>query len=79
MFIDTYLRLLGADPAASLTLSDLGILVGILTGLLSALVNLVYTWRKDRREQRASDAAWIREQKEASGDDAHRPGRPPVE
>ena len=45
-------------------LADLGILVGILTGLLSALVNLVYTWRKDRREQRASDAAWATKQKE---------------
>jgi ABC-type amino acid transport system permease subunit len=60
MIIDTYLRLLGADLATTLTLSDLGILVGILTGLLGALVNLVYTWRKDRREQRESDAAWDR-------------------
>ncbi len=60
MIIDTYLRLTGADLATSLTLSDLGILVGILTGLLGALVNLVYTWRKDRREQRESDAAWAR-------------------
>ncbi|TXF96684.1 hypothetical protein [Massilia arenae] len=60
MIIDTYLRLAGADLATSLTLSDLGILVGILTGLLGALVNLVYTWRKDRREQRESDAAWAR-------------------
>ncbi len=64
MIIDTYLRLLGADLATTLTLSDLGILVGILTGLLGALVNLVYTWRKDRREQRESDAAWVRRRKE---------------
>ncbi len=64
MIIDTYLRLAGADMAASLTLSDLGILVGILTGLLGALVNLVYTWRKDRREQRESDAAWARRKNE---------------
>ncbi|WP_313168475.1 hypothetical protein [Massilia oculi] len=64
MIIDTYLRLLGADLATTLTLSDLGILVGILTGLLGALVNLVYTWRKDRREQRESDAAWARRRKE---------------
>lgn len=64
MIIDTYLRLVGADLATSLTLSDLGILVGILTGLLGALVNLVYTWRKDRREQRESDAAWARRQNE---------------
>jgi len=64
MIIDTYLRLFGADLATPLTLSDLGILVGILTGLLGALVNLVYTWRKDRREQRESDAAWVRCRKE---------------
>ncbi len=64
MIIDTYLRLLGADLATTLTLSDLGILVGILTGLLEALVNLVYTWRKDRREQRESDAAWDRRRSE---------------
>ncbi|MFC3469449.1 hypothetical protein ACFOHT_06225 [Massilia oculi] len=64
MIIDTYLRLLGADLATTLTLSDLGILVGILTGLLGALVNLVYTWRKDRREQRESDAAWDRRRSE---------------
>lgn len=64
MIIDTYLRLAGADLATSLTLSDLGILVGMLTGVLGALVNLVYTWRKDRREQRESDAAWARRQEE---------------
>ena len=64
MIIDTYLRLLGAAQATPLTLADLGILVGILTGLLGALVNLVYTWRKDRREQRESDAAWVRRRQE---------------
>ena len=64
MIIDTYLRLGGADLTTSLTLSDLAILVGMLTGVLGALVNLVYTWRKDRREQRDSDAAWARRQKE---------------
>jgi len=64
MIIDTYLRLVGADLVTSLTLSDLGILVGMATGVLGALVNLVYTWRKDRREQRDSDAAWARRQKE---------------
>ena len=64
MIIDTYLRLVGVDLATSVTLSDLGILVGIFTGLLSALVNLVYTWRKDRREQRESDATWARRKNE---------------
>jgi len=64
MIIDTYLRMAGAGLETGLTLSDLGILVGILTGLLGSLVNLVYTWRKDRREQRASDAALDRQQKQ---------------
>lgn len=64
MIIDTYMRLIGADLGASLTLSDLGILVGMLTGVLGALVNVVYTWRKDRREQRESDAAWARRQQD---------------
>lgn len=64
MIIDIYLRMAGAGLETGLTLSDLGILVGILTGLLGALVNLVYTWRKDRREQRASDAALARQQKQ---------------
>lgn len=79
MIIDTFLRLVGTGPAADLTLSDLGILVGILTALLGALVNLVYTWRKDRREQRASDAAWARQQKEVCDAATHRPDRRPVE
>ena len=47
-----------------LTLADLSILVGIITALLSSIANLVYTWRKDRREQRASDAAAVRLEKE---------------
>lgn len=47
-----------AAALATLTLTDVATLVGILTALLGALVNLVYTWRKDRREQRASDADW---------------------
>lgn len=53
---------LGATLAQSFTLSDLAVLVGMLTALLGALVNLIYTWRKDRREQRESDAALIRRQ-----------------
>lgn len=39
------------------TLADTSILVGIVTALLSSIANLIYTYRKDRREQRASDAA----------------------
>ena len=34
------------------------------SALLSTIGNLLYTWRKDRREQRDSDAAWARRQKE---------------
>lgn len=67
MIIETFQRLIDADfagLAASLTLTDLGVLAGILSGLMSTVVNLVYTWRKDRREQRESDAAWARRQKE---------------
>lgn len=61
MMIDHPLNLLVADLAAlgaALTLADLAALVGMATALLGALVNAWYTWRKDRREQRASDAAW---------------------
>ena len=47
-----------ASAFAALTLTDVATLAGIVSALLGALVNLVYTWRKDRREQRASDAAW---------------------
>jgi len=47
-----------------LTLADVSILVGIVTALLSSIANLVYTWRKDRREQRASDAAAAQREKE---------------
>lgn len=64
--IDHPLSLLAADLAATfatLTLPDLAALVGMLTALLGALVNAVYTWRKDRREQRASDAAWRKEER----------------
>jgi len=46
------------------TLADASILVGIVTALLSSVANLVYTYRKDRREQRASDAAAARLEKD---------------
>jgi len=65
MISETFLRLFDAPFDAlsgSFTLADAALLAGILTGLLSALVNLVYTWRKDRREQRESDAALARRQ-----------------
>lgn len=46
------------------TLADASILVSIVTALLSSIANLVYTYRKDRREQRASDAAAARLEKD---------------
>ena len=46
------------------TLADASILVGIVTALLSSIANLIYTYRKDRREQRASDAAAARLEKD---------------
>ena len=41
---------------ASLTLTDIGILVGIVTALLTFVLNAVYTYRRDQREQRESEA-----------------------
>lgn len=45
---------------ASLTLTDIGVIVGIVTALLTFVVNVVYVYRKDRREQRESQAALSR-------------------
>lgn len=67
MIIETLQRLMDANLAGlanELTLADIGALIGMFSGLLSTLGNLLYTWRKDRREQRDSDAAWARHQKE---------------
>lgn len=41
---------------AALTLERLGVIVGIATALLTLALNVEYTRRKDRREQRESDA-----------------------
>lgn len=43
---------------ASLTLERVGVIVGIVTALMTCAINAVYMIRKDRREQRASDAQW---------------------
>ena len=45
-----------ASIGASLSLNDVGVIVGIATALLTCLSRIVYTWRRDRREQRESDA-----------------------
>jgi hypothetical protein len=41
---------------SAITLSEVGIIAGIVTALLTCCANLVYVRRKDRREQRESDA-----------------------
>lgn len=41
--------------ASSLTLTDIGVIVGILTALATFGLNFFFMWRKDRREQRESD------------------------
>lgn len=41
---------------AGLTLESWGVIVGILTALLTFALNVFYAWRRDRREQRESDA-----------------------
>ncbi|MEF9929700.1 MAG: hypothetical protein RR983_03800 [Massilia sp.] len=67
MIIETLQRLMDANLAGlanDLTLTDIGALIGMFSALLSTIGNLLYTWRKDRREQRDSDAAWARRQKE---------------
>ncbi|MCA1857462.1 phage holin family protein [Massilia oculi] len=41
---------------ASLTLTEIGVIVGIITALLTFAINAIYTYRRDRREQRETDA-----------------------
>lgn len=41
---------------ASLTLTEIGVIVGIITALLTFIVNVVYTFRRDQREERAMAA-----------------------
>jgi hypothetical protein len=41
---------------ASLTLTEIGVIVGIFTALLTFFVNAYFTYRRDQREQRESDA-----------------------
>ncbi len=49
-----------ASIGASFTLTNIGSAVGIATAVLTCLTNTVYTWRRDRREQRESDARLAR-------------------
>ncbi len=38
---------------ASLTLTEIGVVVGIITAVLTFVVNVIYTYRRDQREERA--------------------------
>jgi protein-S-isoprenylcysteine O-methyltransferase Ste14 len=42
-----------ASVAASLTLTQVGVIVGIVTALLTFVFNAVFMYRRDRREERA--------------------------
>lgn len=46
----------GIAVGSSLTLTDIGVIVGIGTAILTFGLNAYFMWRKDRREQRESDA-----------------------
>ena len=52
-----------ASIGASLTLTDVGALVGIAIAVLGFLANMFFTYRRDRREQRESDARVARMKK----------------
>jgi hypothetical protein len=41
---------------ASLTLERVGVVMGIATALVTCAANVIYTARRDRREERALDA-----------------------
>lgn len=44
-----------AAIGASLTLTQVGVIVGIATALLTFIMNAIYAYRKDKREQTAAD------------------------
>jgi len=52
-----------ASIGASLTLTDVGAAVGIAIAVLGFLANMIVTYRRDRREQRESDARMARMKK----------------
>lgn len=45
-----------ASIGASLTLTEVGVVVGIVTALLTFAFNAVFMYRRDRREERALEA-----------------------
>jgi hypothetical protein len=44
----------GVALASSLTLTDIGVIVGIATAMATFGLNTFFMWRKDQREQRES-------------------------
>lgn len=48
---------------SSLTLTEIGIIIGIVTALLTFAFNVIYGWRRERREQAIHDAqlAWLKD------------------
>jgi protein-L-isoaspartate O-methyltransferase len=52
-----------ASIGASLSLTDVGAGVGIAIAVLGFFVNMIFTYRRDRREQRESDARVARMKK----------------
>jgi hypothetical protein len=45
----------GVALASSLTLTDIGVIVGIATAMATFGLNAFFMWRKDRRDQRESE------------------------
>lgn len=46
----------GVSIASSLTLTEWGVIIGIATALLTFALNAVYMYRKDRRDERETNA-----------------------
>lgn len=49
-----------ASVGTALTLNDVTSIIGIATAVLTFAMNGLYAWRRDRREQRESDARLAR-------------------
>jgi hypothetical protein len=49
-----------ATAGLSLTLDDVSTIIGIATGLATVVLNAIFTYRRDRREQRETEAKLAR-------------------
>lgn len=45
----------GLSVLFALTLTDVGIIIGIFTAIVTFIANMIYQWRRDRREQVAHE------------------------